>query len=90
MKRLSAVFLAVVFCFSLVALPLLADPGDETTTAPDSSTATSTDYPPPPEGWVGPWPPPDWDPLLDGGGPSPPTPDGGDGGDDTGWDVPEE
>ena len=86
MKKLSVVLLAMVFCFWLVAIPLLADPGDGADTTPESTTATSsTSYPPPPVGWEGPWPPPDWDPMLDGSGPLPPPPTDGDGGDDGGW-----
>lgn len=85
MKKLVAVFVAILFCFWISSALVVADPGTEGepdgTASTSTSTSTSTDYPPPPDGWEGPWPPPDWGPMLDGGSPPP----AGDGGDDTGW-----
>ena len=88
MKKLVAVFVAILLCLWMISAPVLAD---DTEPAPESTdtTITSPEYPPPPDGYVGVWPPPDPDILLDGGGPPPPEADG-DGGDDGGWDVPGE
>jgi hypothetical protein len=68
---------------------LIADPGAESESDGTASTSSGTEYPPPPLGWEGPWPPPDWDPTLDGGGPPPPPP-AGDGGDEDPWLDPNE
>ncbi len=93
MRQLILMAWAALLCFCLLAMPAYADPGDEgesgTPPGTDGSETDTTNpnYPPPPEGWEGPWPPPDWDPMLDGGGPPPPT---GDGGDDTSWGLPGE
>jgi len=87
MKKLVAVFVAILLCLWMISASLYADPGEETVPDNTGAVLTNPDYPPPPDGYVGVWPPPDPDILLDGGGPPPPT---GDGGDDGGWDVPGE
>ena len=69
----------------IFAAPMVADPGDTTsttsTTSSTDSTWTNPDYPPPPDGYVGPWPTPDMTTT---------TGDNGDGGDENPWGDPEE
>lgn len=86
--RLLSVLILIIF---LPALPVFADPGDETgtagagTTPDDDGTGavwTNPDYPPPPPDYEGVWPP-DGYPGTDGEGAGE-----GDGGDEGGWDDP--
>jgi len=94
MNRLIKLLSVLILIFSLLVLPVYADPGDETesegggTTAGDDSTETVWNnpyYPPPPPGYEGVWPPPDWDWSTNGGGSGE-----RDGGDEGGWDDPTE
>lgn len=84
MKRLLALLLAIVLCFVLSGAPVHSDPGDET--PPDSDTTgvvvENTDYPPPPPGYVGIWPPPEMVASTDSAAPYT--------GDDATWDDPYE
>lgn len=88
MKRLIATVLAMLLCLSLSALLLYADPGSETNTdgsgAPADSTAVVIDgnYPPPPPGYEGIWPPPNYTTTLGD--------ETGTEGDDNGWTDPHE
>jgi hypothetical protein len=73
MKRLIAMLMAVTFGVVIFTAPMFADPGDETNTDGTSTTDTTavwTDpsYPPPPPGYVGPWPPPGENTATDGDG----------------------
>jgi hypothetical protein len=63
MKRLITLLVAVAIGITIFAAPMVADPGATTdtsiTTSSTDSTWTNPDYPPPPDGYVGPWPPSD-------------------------------
>jgi hypothetical protein len=92
MDRLIRLLLASILVISLLALPVFADPGDEsgsdgTGTTPDGDNTEvvwdNPDYPPRPPGFEGEWPPPDWNASTDGGGSGE-----SDGGDEGGWDDP--
>jgi len=81
MKRLMTLLVAVAIGIMIFAAPMVADPGVTTST---TSTTSSTDttwinpnYPPPPDGYVGPWPPPDATTTT--------TTTTTDGGDESGW-----
>ena len=60
MKRLITLLVMVAIGLMIFAAPMVADPGttNDTTSSTDT-TWTNPDYPPPPDGYVGPWPPPD-------------------------------
>ncbi len=69
MKRLMTLLVVVAIGIMIFAAPMVADPG--ATTTPTSPTVTDTTltnpaYPPPPDGYVGPWPP-DTTMTTDGG-----------------------
>jgi hypothetical protein len=82
MKRLIILLAVVAIGIMIFAAPMFADPGDGTSTSnPADTTWTNPDYPPPPDGYVGPWPPPDG---------STTTTTTGDGGDEGGWIEPDE
>lgn len=87
MKKLVLLILLVVFGLWVFTAFSYADPGDETTTDNSGVIITDPNYPPPPDGYVGIWPPPDPDMLTDSG--NPPPPDGEDG-DDGSWGDPNE
>lgn len=71
MKKFVIVALAVVFCLWVFTAYSYADPGEETSTDKTEVVVTNPDYPPPPDGWVGEWPPPNPDMLSGSGGPPP-------------------
>jgi hypothetical protein len=57
MKRLITLLVVVAIGIMIFAAPMFADPGDTTdTTSTTDSTWTNPNYPPPPDGWIGPWP----------------------------------
>ncbi len=84
MKRLITLLAVAAFGIMIFAAPMVADPGVTTNTTSSTSTADSTwmstGYPPPPDGYVGPWPPTD----------TTVTTTSGDGGDENPWIDPEE
>jgi len=61
MKKLITLLVAATIGIMIFAAPMVADPGVTTTTTSTTSTIdtvwTNPDYPPPPDGYVGPWPP---------------------------------
>lgn len=87
MKKFLRVVLTVGFCLLALGAYSYADPGDETSTESTDVVITDPNYPPPPDGYVGEWPPPNPDMFPDGGGPPPPE---GDNGDDGSWGDPSE
>lgn len=60
MKRLITLLAVVAIGIAIFAAPMVADPGATTSTTTSTSSTdticTNPEYPPPPDGYVGPWP----------------------------------
>jgi hypothetical protein len=72
MKRLITLLVVVAIGVMIFAAPMVADPGVTTNSSSSTSTTDTTlinlNYPPPPDGYVGPWPPVDTTMTTDGDG----------------------